>query len=73
MNDFNTNTIIDNIYTIPELLMAASIALDTHNDVMLEQLIQINHDWMQTEIEHDAQHQLLNAMLEAVYQLQSSV
>jgi len=65
MNDFNF------INNTSELLIAASVALDTHNDVLLEELIQINHNWMQTETEHTAQHQLLNTMLEAVYQLQS--
>jgi hypothetical protein len=54
---------------LSELLIAAADALDVRDNNRMQELIDVNDNWMQTDEEHDAQHTLLKTMLGTIYDL----
>lgn len=53
-----------------ELMTQAAEALENHDAELLEGLLQISEGWLQDDESRDAQCRLLNAMMEAAYQLE---
>lgn len=59
------------VHTVNDLLNTAALALQERDTETLERLVQTVEGWMQTNQERLAQMTLLNAMLEAVEELES--
>lgn len=60
------------VHTVNDLLNIAALALQERDSETLERLVQIVEGWMQTNQERLAQMTLLNAMLEAVEELENA-
>jgi len=59
------------VHTVNDLLNVAALALQERDTETLERLVQIVDGWMQTNQERLARMTLLNAMLEAVEELET--
>ena len=62
------------IYTVNDLMVAAAKALQKRNAEgieILEALVYVVRDWMQPREETEAQIEMLNSMLEALYDLEA--
>ena len=58
------------VRTLTDLLGLAAESLREGDTETLEQLQDLNRGWMQTDEERDTTHDLLDAMLEAAYNLE---
>lgn len=59
------------VHSVNDLLNVAALALQERDTETLERLVQTVEGWMQTTQERLAQMTLLNAMLEAVEELEN--
>jgi len=61
-----------NVHSVNDLLNTAALALQERDTETLERLVQTVEGWMQSNQERLAQMTMLNAMLEAVEELESA-
>ena len=61
---------LNQVRTLTDLLGLAAESLREGDTETLEQLQDLNRGWMQTDEERDTTHDLLDAMLEAAYNLE---
>ena len=61
---------LNQVRTLTDLLGLAAESLREGDTETLEQLQDLNRGWMQTDEERDTTHELLDAMLEAAYNLE---
>jgi len=59
------------VHTVNDLLNVAALALQERDTETLERLVQTVEGWMQSNQERLAQMTMLNAMLEAVEELEN--
>ena len=67
----NLNNLRDKIHGLNDFMVAAGNALEARDIDTLEALDNISNGWLQTEEERRAQETMLNAMMEAVYEMEA--